>query len=104
MACDVDSSARACQSQLELGYNERLKRLDLLQLVHRREVKNLTNFYKFKCGYYNCAFNSYFEFCSDNYNKRLKSYSSNKLQLNLVRTELFEGTVFEIEFLIYGII
>lgn len=75
----------------ELSYNERLEQLDLLPLVYHREVKDFTTFYKFKCGYYNCAFDSYFEFCSD---KRLRSYSSNKLKLNLVRTELFKGTFF----------
>ena len=32
-----------------------------------------------------------FEFCSD---KRLRSYSSNKLKINKVRTELFKGTFF----------
>ena len=29
-----------------LSYNERLKRLDLLALVYRREVKDLSSFYK----------------------------------------------------------
>ena len=32
-----------------------------------------------------------FDFCSD---KRLRSYSSNKLKINQVRTELFKGTFF----------
>ena len=44
-----------------------------------------------KCGYYNYSVGRYFEFCSD---KRLRSYSSNKLKINKVRTELFKGTFF----------
>ena len=47
--------------------------------------------HKLKCGYYNYSAEIYFEFCSD---KRLRSYSSNKLKINKVRTELFKGTFF----------
>ena len=47
--------------------------------------------HKLKCGYYNYSVEIYFEFCSD---KRLRSYSSNKLKINKVRTELFKGTFF----------
>ena len=32
------------------SYNERLKRLSLLPLVYRREVKDLSTFYKLKCS------------------------------------------------------
>ena len=75
----------------DFSYNERLKRLNLLPLVYRREVKDLTTFYKLKCGHFNFSINSYFQFCSD---KRLRSHSSNKLKINRVRTELFKGTFF----------
>ena len=74
-----------------LNYNERLQKLNLLPLVYRREVKDLTTFYKLKCGYYNVPVDNYFEFCAD---KRLRSYSSNKLKLNVYRTELFKATFF----------
>ena len=74
-----------------LSYNERLKRLDLLPLVNRREVKDLSTFYKLKSGNFNCSFNSYFKFCSD---ERLRSHASNKLKINRVRTEHFKGTFF----------
>ena len=73
----------------ELSYNEQLERLDLLPLIYQKEVRDLVIFYKLKCGHYNCSFDSYFQFCSD---KRLGSSSSNKLRLNLVKTELFKGT------------
>ena len=53
-----------------LSYNERLKRLAQLPLVYRREVKELSTFYKLKSGNFNCSFNSYFQFCSDD---RLRS-------------------------------
>ena len=43
------------------------------------------------CGVYNYSVERYFDFCSD---KRLRSYSSNKLKINQVRTELFKGTFF----------
>ena len=74
-----------------LNYNERLKRLDLLPLVYRREVKDLSTFYKLKSGNFNCSFNSYFQFCSD---ERLRSHASNKLKINRVKTEHFKGTFF----------
>ena len=74
-----------------LTYNERLQQLNLLPLVYRREVRDLTTFYKLKCGLYNYSTERYFNFCSD---KRLRSYSSNKLKINKVRTELFKGTFF----------
>ena len=74
-----------------LTYNERLQQLNLLPLVYQREVKDITTFYKLKCGYYNYSVERYFDFCSD---KRLRSYSSNKLKINKVRTELFKGTFF----------
>ena len=75
----------------DFSYNERLKRLNLLPLVYCREVKDLSTFYKLKCGHLNSSFNSYFQFCSD---ERLRSYASNKLKINRVRTELFKGTFF----------
>ena len=75
----------------KLSYNEWLERLDLLLLVYRREVRDLVTFYKLKYGHYNCSFNFNFQFCSD---KRLRSFSSNKLRLNLVKTKLFKGTFF----------
>ena len=74
-----------------LNYNERLQQLNLLPLVYRREVKDITTFYKLKCGLYNYSVGRYFDFCSD---QRLRSYSSNKLKINQVRTELFKGTFF----------
>ena len=74
-----------------LSYNERLKRLALLPLVYRREVKDLSTFYKLKSGNFSCSFNSYFQFCSDD---RLRSYASIKLKINRVRTEHFKGTFF----------
>ena len=45
----------------KLSYNERLKQLDLLPLVYRREVKDLVTFYKLNCGHHNCSFDSYFQ-------------------------------------------
>ena len=42
---------------------------------------------------YNYSVERYFEFCSD---KRLRLYSSNKLKINRVRTELFKGTFFNL--------
>ena len=57
----------------------------------RSALSSLETFYKLKCGYYNYSVKRYFEFCSD---KRLRSYSSNKLKINNVRTELFKGTFF----------
>ena len=74
-----------------LTYNDRLQQLNLLPLVYRREVKDITTFFKLKCGLYNYPVESYFESCSD---KRLRSYTSNKLKINKVRTELFKGTFF----------
>ena len=76
-----------------LSYNEHLKRLALLPLVYRGEVKDLSTFYKLKSGnlIINCSFNSYFQFCSDD---RLRSYASNKLKINRVRTEHFKRTFF----------
>ena len=56
-----------------LTYNECLQHLNLLPLVYQREVKDITTFYKLKCGYYNYSVERYFDFCSD---KRLRSYSS----------------------------
>ena len=73
----------------KLSYNERLKQLDLLLLVYQREVKDLVTFHKLNCGHYNYSFDSYFQFCSDRW---LRSFSSNNLRLNLVKTELFKGT------------
>jgi len=49
------------------SYNERLKRLDLQPLVYRREVKDLSTFYKLKSGNFNCSFNSYFEYSAFKY-------------------------------------
>ena len=43
-------------------YNECLKRLNLLQLVYPREVKDLSTFHK---QHFNSSLNSYFQFCSD---------------------------------------
>ena len=74
-----------------LTHNDRLQQLNLRPLVYRREVKDITTFYKLKCGLYNYSVERYFEFCSD---KRLRSFSSNKLKINKVRTELFKGTFF----------
>ena len=75
----------------KLSYNEWLEQLDLLPLVYRREVRDLVTFYKLKYGHYNCSFDFNFQFCSD---KRLRSFSNNKLRLNLVKTKLFKGTFF----------
>src|SRR6056300_1248424 len=74
-----------------LNYNERLNKLNLLPLVYQREMKDLTTFYKLKSGYYNVPVDQYFKFCSD---KRLRSYSNNKLKINTVKTELFKATFF----------
>jgi len=83
---------RATRQMLpNLSYNERLKRLDLLPLVYHGEVKDLSTFCILKSGNCNCSFNSYFEFCSD---ERLRSHASNKLKINIVRTEPFKGTFF----------
>ena len=57
--------------------------------VTQREARDLVTFYKLNCGHYNCSFDSYFQFCSD---KILRSFSSNKLRLNLVKTQLFKVT------------
>ena len=65
----------------EFSYNECLKRLNLLPLVYRREVKDISTFYQLKCGHFSSSFNSYFQFCSD---VRLRSHSSNKLRINRV--------------------
>ena len=75
----------------DFSYNERLKHLNLLPLVYRREVKDLSTFYKLKYGHCNSSFDSYFQFCSD---ERLRSHSSNKLKINRVKMELFKGTFF----------
>ena len=74
-----------------LTYNERLQQLNLLPLVYQREVKDITTFYKLKCGYYNYSVERYFEFFT---HKRLRLYSSNKLKINNVSTELFKGAFF----------
>ena len=85
----------------KLSYNEWLERLALLLLVYRREVRDLVTFYKLKYGHYNLLLVwLQFQFCSG---KRLRSFSSNKLRLNLVKTKLFKGTFFLLEFLIYVI-
>ena len=73
----------------DFSYNERLKRLNLLPLVYRREFKDLSTFYQLKCGHFNSSLNSNFQFCSD---ERLRSHSGNKLKIKRVRTELFKGT------------
>ena len=70
----------------DLTYNQRLQKLKLLPLVHRRELK-----LKLKSGDLNLPSSKYFEFCSD---ERLRSYTSNKLKINSVKTELFKGTYF----------
>ena len=83
-----------------LTYNERLQQLNLLPLVYQREVKDITTFYKLKCGYYNYSVERYFDFCSD---KRLRSYSSNKLKINQVRTvRNYSKALFSIAHHIYG--
>ena len=83
-----------------LTYNERLQQLNLLPLVYQREVKGITTFYKLKCGYYNYSVERYFDFCSD---KRLRSYSSNKLKINQVRTvRNYSKALFSIDHHIYG--
>ena len=74
-----------------LTYNKRLQQRNLLPLVYRREVKDITAFYKLKCGLYNYSVERYFDFSSD---KRLRSYSSNTLKINQVRTKLFKATFF----------
>ena len=56
----------------DLPYCERLQRLNLLPMVYRREIKDLTTFHKMKIGKYDCNFRSYIEFCSD---KRLRSFA-----------------------------
>ena len=81
------------------SYNERLKRLALLPLVYRREVKDLSTFYKLKSGNFNCSFNSYFQFCSD---ERLRSHTSNKLKINRVWGRNILRERFLIGFHIYG--
>ena len=83
-----------------LTYNERLQQLNLLPFVYQREVKDITTFYKLKCGYYNDSVERYFDFCSD---KRLRSYSSNKLKINQVRTvRNYSKALFSIDHHIYG--
>ena len=42
-----------------LEYPERLRQLDILPLVHRRELKDLTTFYKMKNGLYDCNVDSF---------------------------------------------
>ena len=75
----------------ELEYKERLRRLDLLPLLHRREIKDLTTFYKLKSGLYNCDIDSYVAFCSDT---RLRSTAQGKLKTPRCRTELFKASFF----------
>ena len=75
----------------ELDYPMRLELLKLLPLVYRREVKDLTTFYKMKRGLYNCDFESYISFCTD---KRLRSFSEGKLKLGKCRTELYKQTFY----------
>ena len=75
----------------ELDYTMRLESLSLLPLVYRREVKDLTTFYKMKCGLYKCSFESFICFCSD---KRLRSFSEGKLKLGQCRTELYKQTFY----------
>ena len=60
-------------------------------LLFIEEKLKTTTFYKLKCGSYNVPVDNYFEFCAD---KRLRSYSSNKLELNVYRTDLFKATFF----------
>ena len=83
-----------------LTYNERLQQLNLLPLVYRREVKDITTFYKLKCGLYNYSVERYFDFCSD---KRLRSYSSNKLKSTKSEPNYLKA-LFLIDYHIYGTI
>ena len=62
-----------------------------LPQVYRRDVKDLSKFYKLKCGHFSSSFNPYFWFCSD---ERLRSHANNKLKNNRFTTELFKGTFF----------
>ena len=39
--------------------------LDILPVVHRRKLKDLTTFYKMKNGLYDCNVYSYMKFCLD---------------------------------------
>lgn len=75
----------------DLSYCERLQRLDLLPLVYRREIKDLTTFHKMIIGQYDCNFQSYIEFCSD---KRLRSFAQGKLKTARCKSELFKGSFF----------
>ena len=75
----------------DLPYCEWLQRLNLLPLIYRREIKDLTTFHKMKIGKYDCNFRSYIEFCSD---KRLGSFTQGKLKTARCKNELFKGTFF----------
>ena len=60
-------------------------------IIYRREVKDLSTFYKMKNRHFNSSWNSCFQFCFD---ERLRSHSSSELKINRVRTERFKGTFF----------
>ena len=56
-----------CATRLpDFSYNECLKRLNLLPLVYHRKVKDLSTFYKLKCGHFKSSLNWYFVQMRDN--------------------------------------
>ena len=82
----VDAIPRNQAFAIRLAFNKLFK---LLPLVSSKGVKDLTTLYKLKSGDFNQLASKYFEFCSD---ERLRSYTSNELKINSVKTELFKGT------------
>jgi hypothetical protein len=77
----------------EFDYKERLRRLDLLPLLYRREKKDLTTFYKMKSGFYTYNIESYVSFCSDT-TLRSTAHDQGKLKTPRCRTELLKLTYF----------
>ena len=63
-----------------------------------KEKFKTTKFYKLKCAYYTYSVERYFEFFTD---KRLRSYSSNKLKIN-TSLQNYSKALFSIDYHIYG--
>ena len=75
----------------ELEYEERLQKFYLLPLLHRREIKDLTTYFKMRNGLYSSFIDFYVEFCSDT---RLRSTVQGKLKIRKCRTALFRAKFF----------
>ena len=65
--------------------------INLFPLLHPREIKYLTTFYKFNSGLYSCDIGSFVSFCSDT---RLRFTLQGKIKTPRCRNELFNATYF----------